>query len=71
MSSKFNYLVSEDERRMWMKAMNMVTIPEQNSYKYFCQHKQDHPSFTQIRKDIVRTFPNSEFFTDPVNLQRF
>ena len=47
----------------------MPGFPEKKFWEKYRGTK--HPSFDQISKDIARTFPEEQFFMDPVNLARF
>lgn len=58
-------LTSVDYRIIWSKCLNTRTI-ELDSGK-----RRDHPVFTQIAKDIDRTFPGHPFLNEPENKRSF
>lgn len=57
---------------MWdheLSISHSVQVPVPNAWTE--EHSQVHPCFQQIAKDATRTYPESTFFGNKHNLDRF
>lgn len=62
-------MLSAHERQIWLDNLQDPNQPDDNFFAACTQ--TTHSCFIQIKKDIVRSFPNSQFFYNKSNLQRF
>lgn len=62
-------LLSGRERQIWAQHLTISGIPNQEQSKN--DQEEHHSCFSQIKKDILRSFPNNTFFALKSNLHRF